>query len=261
MNLLEKRQQAELIAIEAGTFAKALFLNRSSLTIESKGAQDFVTAADRDSEQIIRSRLAKAFPEDGFLGEESGAADSHSGGIWVVDPIDGTINFTHGVRYWCISIAYWCAGEIQVGVIYDPMAEELFSAAKGMGASLNGAPIQVSTCTSVDMALCCHGYIPRHRQANNFALRKSLFDAGAAVKDFGAGALMLAHVAAGRFDAYLEEQMHPWDAMAGYCLIREAGGRTNTYPADPNHIEKGGKVLAASPPIFDELQRLQQLHL
>jgi myo-inositol-1(or 4)-monophosphatase len=260
IDLAARQRAAELIAIEAGTFCKTLFLNRSELVIESKGAQDFVTRADRESEEIIRAGLAKAFPEDGFLGEESGAGESRSGGIWVVDPIDGTINFTHGVRYWCISIAYWQAGAVQIGVVYDPMADEMFSASKGAGATCNGQAMAVSQCQRIDMALLCHGYIPRHNQARNFALRKALFDAGAAIKDMGAGALMLAHVAAGRYDAYLEEQMHPWDAMAGYLLITEAGGRTNAYPRDPADILKGGTVLATTPAIYHALELIQNSH-
>ncbi len=251
---IARRDVAIRVAREAGAFARERFLNRSALTIESKGAQDWVSEADRDTETLIRTRLAEAFPNDGFLGEEHGGAQS--GPMWVVDPIDGTINFVHGVRYWCISIAFWDGAQPTVGVIYDPMADECFSAALGAGAMCNDSPIKVSTCGALSEAMVCNGYIPRHDRAAHFATRASLYDAGAAIKDMGAGALMLAHVAAGRYDGYSEPHMHPWDALAGLALIREAGGKFSKYPADANNIHAGGEVVSAAPKLFEALDDL-----
>jgi myo-inositol-1(or 4)-monophosphatase len=193
--------------------------------------------------------LAQAFPEDGFLGEEHGGAQT--GPMWIVDPIDGTINFVHGVRYWCISIAFWDGTQPTVGVVYDPMADECFSCAQGLGAQLNGEKMTVSTCGALSQAMVCHGYIPRQDIHRHFAERKALYGAGAAIKDMGAGALMLAHVAAGRYDGYCEPHMHPWDALAGLALIREAGGTSLCYPTDCTCVHAGGEVIASAPQVFE----------
>ncbi len=250
--ILARRDAAIRVAKEAGAFAKSRFLNRSTLTIEAKGAQDWVSEADRDTETLIRTRLAEAFPQDGFLGEEHGGAQT--GAMWVVDPIDGTINFVHGVRYWCISIAFWDGEKPVVGVIYDPMADECFSAAQGAGAHCNDAPISVSGCSELSSAMLCHGYVNRHSRARNFAERNALYDAGAALKDMGAGALMLAHVAAGRYDGYSEAHMHPWDALAGLVLVQEAGGRQLPYPTSNANMHAGGEVIVAAPGLYEALQ-------
>jgi myo-inositol-1(or 4)-monophosphatase len=248
---LTRRDAAIRVAREAGAFAKSRFLNRSALTIEAKGAQDWVSEADRDTETLIRARLAEAFPADGFLGEEHGGAQS--GPMWVVDPIDGTINFVHGVRYWCISIAFWDGEKPVVGVVYDPMADECFSGALGAGAHCNDVPMSVSSCNKLATAMLCHGYVSRHSRARNFAERNALYDAGAALKDMGAGALMLAHVAAGRYDGYSEAHMHPWDALAGLLLVKEAGGTQLRYPTDVSNMHAGGEVITASPKLYDAL--------
>jgi myo-inositol-1(or 4)-monophosphatase len=246
-----RRDTAIAVAREAGAFARNLFIHRSALTIESKGAQDWVSAADRDTETLIRERLLAAFPQDGFLGEEHGGAQS--GPMWIVDPIDGTINFVHGARYWCISIAFWDGTQPVVGVVYDPMADECFSAALGTGAHCNGAPIRVSTCNTLHTAMICHGYIPRHNRPRNFAERAALYDAGVALKDMGAGALMLAHLAAGRYDGYVEEHMHPWDALAGLALVREAGGVFAPYPHSLTTVHAGGELIATTPGLMAPL--------
>jgi myo-inositol-1(or 4)-monophosphatase len=251
IEITQRRDAAIRVAREAGAFAKSRFLDRSALTIESKGAQDWVSEADRDTETLIRTLLAKAFPQDGFLGEEHGGAQS--GPMWIVDPIDGTINFVHGVRYWCISIAFWDGEKPVVGVIYDPMADECFSAALGAGAHCNGTRLQVSTCGALSAAMMCHGYVPRQNRARAFAERNALYDAGVAIKDMGAGALMLAHVAAGRYDGYAEEHMHPWDALAGLMLIEEAGGTRLPYPTNVANVHAGGEVIAAAPGVYEAL--------
>jgi myo-inositol-1(or 4)-monophosphatase len=186
-----------------------------------------------------------------MLGEETGGADRGLR-LWVVDPIDGTLNFVHGIPYWCVSIAFVADGVRRIGAIFDPMRDELFLAVAGAGATLNGQPIRVSACTTLGTALVAAGYVPRHGLDVHLALRRRLFEAGAAVKDMGAGALMLAHVAAGRFDAFVEPHMHPWDALAGLALIEAAGGRVAPYPG-PAGLAAGGAVVAAAPGVFDAL--------
>jgi len=244
---------ARSLAREAGVLARRYFLRELTFSAEAKGPQDWVSAADHDVEALIRSRLASAFPSDSMLGEEDGG--NLGTNAWIVDPIDGTINFVHGVRYWCVSIAFVVAGERRIGVIYDPSLDELFWAVRGGGAFCNDAPIHASRCLRVDQALLCAGYVQRHSLSEHQQLERRLHEAGAAVKDMGAGALMLAHVAAGRFDAYVEPHMHPWDALAGLLLVEESGGRTYRYPGAAG-LAEGGAVLAAAPGLFDELLRL-----
>lgn len=244
---------AKALAREAGALALRYFRREIAFTTEAKALQDYVSAADREVENLIRLGLARAFPGDAMLGEEHGGAAGER--MWFVDPIDGTINFVHDVRYWCTSIAFTLAGERRIGVIYDPSLDELFWAVKDGGAWCNERRMSVSACTAVDHALVVAGYVHRHPLEASLLLRRALLSAGAAVKDMGAGALMLAHVAAGRYDAFIEPHMHPWDALAGLLLIEEAGGRVLPYPgAAP--LSLGSRVIAAAPGIFDTLVAL-----
>jgi myo-inositol-1(or 4)-monophosphatase len=257
MTAYELRTRAEFagtLARTAGALAQRYFLGELAFAVESKGErQDWVSVADHAVESHVRDALAAQFPQDSILGEESGGAVSDR--VWVVDPIDGTLNFVHGMRYWCVSIAYIERGARRLGAIYDPSLDELFLGATGQRATCNGQPIHVSACASLDDALISQGYVHRHDLKTHLALRGTLLAGGAAVKDPGAGALMLAHVAAGRFDGFYEPHMHPWDASAGLLLIEEAGGRVARYPG-ANGLAAGGEVLAAAPAIYDRLTEL-----
>lgn len=242
------------LAREAGALALRYFRRELAYTPESKGvAQDWVSIADRAVEDHCRARLAAAFPGDTMLGEESGGDVADQ--AWIIDPIDGTLNFVHGVRYWCVSIVFIAGGRRVIGAVYDPPHDELFFARMAAGATLNGAPMRVSDCSRLDRALIVHGYVQRHDLDASLKLRRALIDAGAEVKDHGAGALMLAHVAAGRFDAYLEPHMHPWDASAGLLLVEEAGGRVLNYPGTDG-LRAGGAVLASTPVLYERLLAL-----
>jgi myo-inositol-1(or 4)-monophosphatase len=246
---------ARRLAREAGALAKRYFLREIAFEAQTKGPQDWVSAADLAVEDLIRRRLAEAFPGDTVYGEEGGGElGTHA---WLVDPIDGTLNFVHGVRYWCVSIAFVVAGERRIGVVYDPSLDELFWAVKGGGAWSDATRIHVAPRDRLDYALVCVGYVPRHSLEEHLRVKRLLHEAGAAVKDMGAGALMLAHVAAGRYDAFLEPHMNAWDALAGLLLVDEAGGRTLPYPG-AGGLPSGGPVLAAAPGIFDVLARLLQ---
>jgi myo-inositol-1(or 4)-monophosphatase len=253
-NFRARAEFAGALARSAGALAQRYFLGELAFAIESKGErQDWVSAADHAVERHVRDALAERFPQDSILGEEAGGAVSDR--VWVVDPIDGTLNFVHGMRYWCVSIAYIERGVRCVGTIYDPSLDELFLGAAGEGARCNEAPIHVSACASLDDALISQGYVHRHDLETHLALRGALLAGGAAVKDPGAGALMLAHVAAGRFDGFYEPHMHPWDASAGLLLIEEAGGRVAPYPGVEG-LAAGGEVLASTPKIYDRLAEL-----
>jgi myo-inositol-1(or 4)-monophosphatase len=248
---------ARHLAREAGALALRYFRREIAFVVEAKALQDFVSAADHAVEALIRERLALKFPSDAMLGEEGGGELGRH--LWVVDPIDGTLNFVHGVRYWCVAIGFIVGGERKIGVIYDPSLDELFWAARGGGAWSDDTLIHVSPRDRIDHALVCAGYVPRHPLEEHLSLKRRLHEAGAAVKDMGAGALMLAHVAAGRFDAFLEPHMHPWDASAGLLLVEEAGGRVHPYPG-PGGLAAGGPVIAAAPGIFHALERLALAH-
>jgi myo-inositol-1(or 4)-monophosphatase len=250
---IEARAQfAQRLAREAGALALRYFNRELAFTPQSKGvAQDWVSIADRAVEDHCRAQLAAAFPGDSMLGEESGGALAER--AWIIDPIDGTLNFVHGVAYWCVSIVFIADGERSIGAVYDPPHDELFFATAGGGATLEGRPMRVSDCTRLDRALVVQGYVQRHELEEHLDLRRKLISVGAEVKDHGAGALMLAHVAAGRFDAYLEPHMHPWDASAGLLLVDEAGGRTLRYPG-AGGLRAGGAVLASTPALYDRLR-------
>jgi myo-inositol-1(or 4)-monophosphatase len=252
-DLSDRAWFARSLAREAGALARRYFHRELDFVEEAKGPQDFVSAADHAVEALIKQRINAAFPNDAVLGEENGGDLGRN--LWLVDPIDGTLNFVHGVRYWCISIAFIVGGERRLGAIYDPSLDELFWAAKGEGAWCDDVRLHVSPRDRLDHALVCAGYVARHDLEAHLALKRRLHQAGAAVKDMGAGALMLAHVAAGRFDAFVEPHMHPWDASAGLLLVEEAGGHVHPYPG-PAGIVGGGVVVASAPGIFAALERI-----
>jgi myo-inositol-1(or 4)-monophosphatase len=252
-DITERAGFARKIAREAGVLAYRYFRREIDFAAQTKGPQDFVSDADHAVEALLRERLQRAFATDAILGEEGGGELGRN--LWVIDPIDGTLNFVHGVRYWCISIGFIATGERRVGVVYDPTQDEMFWATRGGGAWSDDTRIHVAPRDRLDHALVCAGYVPRHGLDEHLALKRRLHEAGAAVKDMGAGALMLAHVAAGRFDAFLEPHMHAWDAVAGLLLVEEAGGRIHPYPG-PGGLLAGGTVIAAAPGIFGALQHL-----
>ena len=253
----ERVRFLQALAREAGALARRYFRRELDFIEEAKGPQDFVSAADHAVEALIKERIHAAFPGDAVLAEEGGGEVGRN--LWLVDPIDGTINFVHGVRYWCISISFIVGGDRRLGAIYDPSLDELFWAAKGEGAWCDDVRLCVSPRDRIDRALICAGYVARHDLETHLALKRRLHEAGAAVKDMGAGALMLAHVAAGRYDAFVEPHMHPWDASAGLLLVEEAGGRIHPYPG-PAGIAAGGTVIASAPGLFHALERIALGH-
>lgn len=248
---------AEAVAREAGSLARSFYEARDSLEIESKGSQDLVSKADREVETLIRERLSKLFPEDGFVGEEHAhdLVDAASGGHWVIDPIDGTWCFLNGIGAWCVSLAYERAGRIETGVIYDPMAGELFSARRGGGARLNGRTIQVSASTSLGDGTVSLGYSLRCPHEEMLPLFTKLLAAGGMYHRHGSGALGLAWTAAGRLIGYVEPHMNSWDCLAGLLLIEEAGGFAHDFLQN-NGLLDGNLVIAGPKSLQAELERL-----
>jgi myo-inositol-1(or 4)-monophosphatase len=197
------------------------------LQVSLKGPANFVTAADRKAEEVLRAELMKARPGYGFLGEEGGRHEgpdkTHT---WIVDPLDGTTNFLHGIPQFAISIALEREGTIVAGVIYNPVNDELYTAERGTGAFLNDRRMRVAARQRLAEAVVACA-LPHHGRGDLFQFRNELAavqDKVAGLRRFGAAALDLAYVAAGRFDAYWERGLSPWDMAAGLLLVREAGG-------------------------------------
>ena len=244
---------AAAVAREAGTLGLRYFRNLEALEVESKGPQDIVSAADRAVEDLVRLRLAALFPDDAVLGEEGGLEGQGREGTWVVDPIDGTWCFLNGIGAWCVALAYVRGGRIEIGVIYDPNAGELFAARAGHGATLDGRPIKVASVTSLTQGTVSVGHSNRVSPEATVAAIDRLLQAGGMFHRHGSGALGLAWTACGRLIGYVEPHMNSWDAVAGLLLIAEAGGYTNDFLADDGLL-KGNAVLGCPPALRDTLR-------
>jgi myo-inositol-1(or 4)-monophosphatase len=245
------------IGEEAGALALDYFKRRHELVIETKhDLQDVVSIADRHVETLIRQRIEAMFPEDGILGEEFGHQSGKSGYTWVIDPIDGTAPFVNGLTSWCVSIALLAEGEPVIGVIRAPCDAETFAAMKDSGASLNGALLKLDRSKTLQNSLTGIGSNSHVPPAMVGAVITSLLEAGGNFIRTGSGALMLASVAAGRLVGYYEPYMHAWDCLAGYCLVKEAGGAYLPFPVEGEALCKGAPVLAAGPGAFEDLSGL-----
>jgi len=214
-------------ALKAARTLKRDFGELEHLQVSLKGPANFVTAADRRSEEILREELDRARPNYGFLGEEGGKREgSDKTHTWIVDPLDGTMNFLHGIPHFAISLALEREGAIVAGIVYNPATDELFSAERGKGAFLNERRLRVSARKRLADAVVACG-LPHPSRGDATVERRdtaAVQDRVAGLRRFGAAALDLAWVAAGRLDGYWERGLSPWDAAAGVALVREAGG-------------------------------------
>jgi myo-inositol-1(or 4)-monophosphatase len=230
-----------------------------NLQVSKKGPADFVSTADMKAEKTIREELARARPGYGFLMEESGAREAAKGETrrWLVDPLDGTTNFLHGLPHFAVSIALEERGQVIAGVVYDPIKDELFAAERGQGAFLNDRRLRVSSRDRLDEALVGTGIpfkgTPGHRQF--LAELEAVMAAVPGVRRWGTASLDLAYVAAGRFDAYWERNLNPWDIAAGVLLVREAGGLV-TEVGLRSHTLDSPSILAVTPKLPEPLDRL-----
>jgi myo-inositol-1(or 4)-monophosphatase len=247
---------AEALIREAGALAMRYFREGATLEVFAKqNAQDVVSAADREVEQLIWSRIHAAFPEDGMIGEEFGRRVGRSGWDWVVDPIDGTSCFVHGLRSWCVSIAVRYDGATALGLIFDPNSDELFAAIRSGGATLNGRPIAVDGVGRLDTGLIGLGVSHRAPSNATAGVVLRLLEAGGIFIRSGSGALMLAHVACGRLIGYYEAHINVWDCLAGLLIITEAGGWAADFPGH-DQLLAGGPVMAAAPQVRADLLRI-----
>lgn len=241
------------VAREAG--ARLLAFSRDRLDVSAKGAQDFVTAADRAVETMIRNAVAAAFPGDAVLGEEEGGVTADR--LWVVDPIDGTINFIRGLPSYAVSIAYVEQGRLEVGVVHIPLFGETFMARRGHGAFCNDRPLRVSECARLGDARIAAGYAQRGSKAQHLRFLGGLMRAGSDVLKVNSAAVCLAMTAAGRIDGYFERELMAWDVLGGQLLVREAGGFTNDFGA--HGLTRKDYTIACGPALAAELRALAQV--
>jgi len=244
------------IAREAGALLMDYF--HQHLKIEYKGDADLVTAADRAAEKLIRERISQHWPGHDVLGEEQGLTDQGSDYRWYVDPLDGTTNFAHGYPVFCVSMGLErrLQGEPAhriAAVIYDPTRDELFSAAQGSGAHLNGGPIQVSKTPTLKESILGTGFPSKKRHKNpNIFFYHQITLRSHGVRRAGSAALDLCNVAAGRFDGFWEFNLNPWDTAAGVLIVEEAGGKVSRFDGSPFEIDSR-ETLATNGLIHDEL--------
>jgi myo-inositol-1(or 4)-monophosphatase len=243
-------------AIEIAREAGQILLAHRGTGFELKGDYDLVTAADRASEQLIIKRLKERFPNHGILAEEGGRAAEQAELRWYVDPLDGTTNFAHGFPMWNVTLALAKRGEVIAGVIYDPLNRELFTAERGAGARLNGAPIHVSKAAVLNDSLLATGFPSRKRHQNvniHFYYQLAMLTHG--VRRGGSAALDLAYTACGRLDGFWEFGLNPWDMAAGTLVVEEAGGKVSGMQGEPLDLH-GRYVLADNGLIHEETLRL-----
>ncbi len=224
-------------------------------SIAYKGAPtNLVTEMDERAEELIVGRLAAAFPDDAILGEERGARAGRSGRRWIIDPLDGTTNYAHGLPLFAVSIGLEIDGRVALGVVYDPSLDELYVAERGGGATVNDRPLAVSTTATLDARLLCTGFPYRIREIADNNLREYAAFAvrSRGVRRMGSAVLYLGWLAAGRFDGYWELTVGPWDVAAGSLLVEEAGGRVTSLGGGPLDLD-APTVVATNGRIHDAM--------
>ncbi|MFI4914119.1 MAG: inositol monophosphatase family protein [Steroidobacterales bacterium] len=224
-----------------------------SLEVSSKGRNDYVTDVDRAAEREIIAVIHKHYPQHAILAEESGRSGDNDM-VWIIDPLDGTTNFLHGFPVFAVSIACEQRGRLECAVVYDPMRQEVFTAARGAGAHLENRRIRVSKQRGLEGALLATGFPYREDQRHADAyieMFKALMVHVAGIRRPGAAALDLAYVACGRVDGFWEMGLKPWDTAAGTLLIQEAGGRIGTLTGAP--YAQGGNLVAGSPRVYEAM--------
>jgi len=219
-------------------------------SVQSKSQHDYVTNVDEAAERLIIDTIAHSYADHAFLGEESGL-QGDSDYQWIIDPIDGTTNFIRKVPHWAISIACQYKGRTEVGVVYDPLREELFTAVRGRGAQFNGKRIRVSTSKGLEHSLLATGFPFRNKEKLDqyMTIFNRLFPHCSDMRRAGSAALDLAYVAAGRIDGFWEFGLSDWDTAAGALLVKEAGGMVSDLNGNPNY-QDSDSILAANPKAF-----------
>jgi myo-inositol-1(or 4)-monophosphatase len=249
------------IAIKAARRAGEIMIRQmnrlDSLEVAEKGRNDFVTRIDQLAEEAIIEVIRDHYPDHAILAEESGAAGDHSV-QWIIDPLDGTTNYMHGFPVFSVSIAVMEDGELQHGVVYDPLRQEIFSASRGQGAQLDGRKLRVSKRTKLEGALIATGFPYRMTESQidvYLKMLRAVMIETAGVRRPGSAALDLCYLASGRVDGFWELGLSKWDVAAGTLIIREAGGRISDFRGTENFLESGN-VVAGTPKVYAALSKL-----
>ncbi|HEX8591997.1 MAG TPA: inositol monophosphatase family protein [Pseudomonas sp.] len=242
------------LAMEAARRALGPYRERDTLVVSHKGeqTQDLVSIVDKETEAFIKQRLAEQFPEDGFLGEETGGATLGARCIWVVDPIDGTSCFVNGLHSWCVSIGLLVDGEPTIGAVADAIHDELFHACTGHGAWLNDQRLSVHTAPDIRHGVMGVGTSHRRGKEHFIPFITQLLEQGGTFIRNGSGALMVAYVAAGRLIGYYETHINSWDCLAGLVLVKEAGGLRSDFLRNEG-LTRGNPLLVASPQVYAQV--------
>jgi myo-inositol-1(or 4)-monophosphatase len=236
------------------------------VAFREKAPRDLVTDADIQAQRVIFHQLKQSFPEHLLLGEESSQHDGQvtvatltetTQPVWIVDPIDGTTNFAHGLAGYCVSIGLYIQGQIEVGIIYDPLSDECFTAMRGHGAQLNGSSIQVSGCTDISRALVAAGFSADSRK-NEIELARfgAMFAQCQSIRRLGSAALNLCYVACGRLDGYWATSVQAWDVAAGLLILQESKGISQNLQGLPVSLIKPELVAAATPALASRIQQI-----
>lgn len=254
----QSHQDALDVALAAAHSAGGLIRQRfgAAMDINYKGTVDPVTATDKEAENLIIQQLRKTFPHHLILGEESGGSDwTADGPIWLIDPLDGTNNFAHGFPHFCVSVGMMEQGQYEVGVVYDPLRDETFSAYRNGGAWLNKQPIHTSETRQLEQAFLAAGFPYNRRTAvfNNARMLDHFLRRSQGVRRAGSAALDIAYVACGRFDGFWEPSLHPWDIGAALLVVEEAGGRVSDFNGEWTHLQSGEEVVASNGHIHQEM--------
>lgn len=244
--------QARRIAEDAGALALDYFRGFEGLSVEVKSHQDFVSEADTNVEAFVRKALAAAFPDDAIVGEEDVPVPGTSGFTWVIDPIDGTTNFIHGIPGWTVVLAGVVGSRTEVGVIHDPNHDEMYHARRACGAYCNDRALYVLSGRDIRTGSVGVGFSGRTRAGGIKRLIEEVINSGGVFYRNASGALSLAYVASGKLLGYVEEHMNAWDCLAGQLLVAEAGGIIEEQDA-ALMIAHGGRVITGTPEVFGDL--------
>lgn len=245
--------QTQAAVQKAGRMVRANF--RKPMRVEHKGRIDLVTDTDRAVEDELKAALSRILPGSGFLAEETESDGELNGATWIIDPVDGTTNFAHGVPFTATSVALWDNGRIQLGVVNLPLLDECFTAIRGQGAKANGASIHVRDCSDLAAALAATGFpyaIETYAKTVVDQLERVLLSVRG-VRRCGAAAVDLAYLAAGRYDVFYEYGLRPWDVAAGWLLVEEAGGRVSTME-DADYALGSESLLASNTLLHEEIR-------
>ena len=245
-------QEATSLVIEVGRYVREEFAKVGAIEIETKSRNSLVSYVDKGAERMLVRGLSAIVPDSVFLTEEDTIASKPGACRWIIDPLDGTTNFLHGLPVFSISIAFEVEGEVLIGIVFDVMREECFYGVKGNGAYLNGHRIKVSDTLYMEDALIATGfpYIDYSRLDSYMQVLIAIMKKARGIRRLGSAAIDLAYVACGRFDGFFEYSLNPWDVAAGLLLVEEAGGKISSFGGEEADAFRGEEVVASSETLY-----------